>query len=253
MKKNPIDEFQEYKSKEAAAKATQDMELWSAWNESGRKPEALQPLMKRYEPLLNNKVREWKAPSVDSTAFKAELQKQCINAAHSYDPTRGVAFNTHLQKRLPKAMRLNTRHQNIGYIPEGKATHIGRIQVAQNELQETLGRVPTHKELAEHLEMPQRRVTNILSSMKKDVRSSDFETDPVTVSTAREQDVIRLMSRRPEDYLTADEAKVFKHIYGVGGAKKITGTRQLANELGMSQPRISRLKTAIGQKVKRYT
>ena len=81
-KSTPVDEFEDYKSKEAAEKAQKDLALWNSWHESGRKPEALQPLMKRYEPLLNNKVREWKAPQVNQAAFKAELQKIRTGRAH---------------------------------------------------------------------------------------------------------------------------------------------------------------------------
>jgi DNA-directed RNA polymerase specialized sigma subunit len=252
-KSTPVDEFEDYKSKEAAEKAQKDLALWNTWHESGRAPESLQPLMKRYEPLLNNKVREWKAPSVNPAAFKAELQKQFINAAHGFDPNRGVAFNTYLQTRLQKAMRFNTRHQNVGYIPEGQTSHIGKIQVAQNELQESLGRPPTEQEISSHIELPVPQVKRILQNIRKDVPASSFESDPMSFSTGREQDVIRLISRSPNDYLSADETKVFNHIYGSGGARKITSTKDLAQTLGVSQSRISRLKTAIGKKIKDNT
>lgn len=252
-KSTPVDDFIDHKTKEAAEKAQKDLSLWQAWDQSGRKPDALQPLLKRYDSLLTSKVREWKAPQVNPTAFKAELQKQFIQVAHHFDPTRGVAFNTYLQTRLPKAMRYNTRHQNVGYIPEGQTTHIGKIQVAQNELQESLGRAPNEQEISSHIGLPLPQVKRILGNIRKDVPASSFESDPVSFSTGREQDVIRLISRSPSDYLSPDEAKVFNHIYSSGGAKKITSTKDLADALGVSQSRISRLKTSIGKKIKDNT
>jgi len=148
---NPVDDFLSFKTKEAADRAQQDLDLWSQWHEGGRKAEDLQPLMKRYQPLMNRKLNEWKAPAVSTAAFKAELHKHFYNAAENFDPDRGVAFNTYLQRRLEKAKRFNSKYQNVGYIPEGKARYIGPIQVAQNELQEDLGRPPTAKEISKHL------------------------------------------------------------------------------------------------------
>ncbi len=252
MAKNPLENFLEEKSKVAEKRAEEDLELWHSWNSGGRAPELLQPLMQRYNPLFARKTKEWKAPAVGEAAFKMELQKHFIGAAETFDPNRGVAFNTHVQTRLQKAKRFNAKHQNIGYIPEGQAKNIGPLQSAQNTLFEELGREPTHAELAEHLKMPESRVATLVQSLRKDVPSSAFETDPTAFHTSRENDVIRLIQRRPEDYLTPDEAKVFNHIFGSGGAAKITDTTTLAVRLGVSQPKISRLKTSIAEKIKKH-
>lgn len=251
MATNPAQEFLELKTKEAADKARADLELWKTWDSGGRTPELLEPMLTRYAPLISRKVNEWKAPAVSPDAFKAELQKHFINAAHTFDPERGVAFNTHVQNRLRKAQRFNTRFQNVGYIPEGQVRNIGPLQQAQNELSEQFGREPTPGELATHLEMPESKVTALMKALRKDVPSSAFETDPAAFATSREADVIRLFQRRPEDYLTPDEVKVFNHIFGANGAKKVTDTTTLASLLGHSQPKISRLKTAIAGKIRK--
>lgn len=253
MPKNPVQDFLSLKTKEAADRAKEDLSLWQQWHQGGRTADLLQPLLQRYEPLLARRVREWKAPAVAPAAFKVELQKHFINAAQSFDPDRGVAFNTHVQNRLQKAKRFNAKYQNVGYIPEGQATHIGPLQSAQNELYEQFGREPTHAELGQYLGMPEHKVTSLMSALRKDVPSSSFETDPAAFGTSREADVIRLIQRAPTDYLTADEAAVFGHIYGPGGAPKAdASTTSLAQRLGMSQPKVSRLKTSISNKVKKH-
>lgn len=251
-RKNPVQEFLDLKTKEAAGRAAQDLDLWNQWHSGGRTPEGLQPLIKRYEPLLARKTREWRAPAVAEAAFKMELKKHLIGAAETFDPERGVAFNTHLQNRLQKAKRFNAKYQNVGYIPEGQARNIGPLQAAQNELSEQFGREPTHSEIGAHLGMPVPKVTELMLAMRKDVPSSIFETDPAAFGTSRESDVIRLMQRSPTDYLTHEESQVFNHIYGPGGQPKgDTSTTALAARLGMSQPKISRLKTSIGSKIKK--
>ncbi len=251
-KKNPAEEFLGMKSKVAADRAAGDLQLWQSWHEGGRTPELLQPLMQRYQPLINRKEKEWRAPAVAPAAFKAELTKHFINAAHSFDPARGTAFNTHVQNRMQKAKRFNAKHQNVGYIPEGQAKNIGPLQQANNELHEQFGRPPTHEELGEHLNMPTRKVTELMKSLRKDVPSSAFETDPGSFGTARENDIIRLIQNRPHDYLTPEEVPVFQHIFGANGARKITDTTTLASTLGHSQPKVSRLKTSIADKIKKH-
>jgi DNA-directed RNA polymerase specialized sigma subunit len=249
-KTTPVEEFFAERTKEAEGRAARDLELWQKWDQSGRTPAALAPLMQRYEPLFGRKLKDWKAPAVSPSAFKAELKKQFIRAAESFDPNRGVAFNTHVQARLPKAMRFNTRYQNVGYIPEGQAGHIGKIQVAESELFEELGRKPTPAEIGAHVGLSPGKVQGILESVRRDVPASAFETDPVAFGAAREEDVLRLVARRPEDYLTADEARVFRHIYGSDGTPRLTSTKDLATALGTSESRISRLKTRIVQKLR---
>jgi DNA-directed RNA polymerase specialized sigma subunit len=249
---NPAEDFLAEKSKTAAKRAEDDLQLWHAWNNSGRTPEALEPLAKRYDSLFNRKTTEWKAPNVAPTAFRAELTKHFINAAQSFDPERGVAFNTHVQNRLKKAQRYNARYQNIGYIPEDQARYIGPLQRAQNELTDNLGRAPSHAELATHMGLPERKVTSLIGVIRKDVPSSHYESDPSAFTTTRESDVVRLMQRRPEEYLTPQEVGVFNHVYGANGARKMTDTTGIAKQLGLSQPKVSRLKTSIANKIKRH-
>lgn len=249
---NAATDFLEAKKKTAAVKAEHDLRLWHAWNQGGRTPDLLEPLLSRYDSLMNRKASEWRAPNVAPAAFKAELQSHFIQAAHSFDPERGVAFNTHVQSRLKKAQRFNSKHQNIGYIPEDLSRHIGDFDRAQNDLTEELGRPPTTVELANHMGVPQRKLTALISQRRKDVPSSHFETDPTLLSNPREADVVRLIQRRPDEYLTPDEVRVFSHIYGLQGARKITDTTTLASTLGLSQPKISRLKTSIAGKIQKH-
>lgn len=249
-KKNPAEDFLDQKHKLAADRAAGDLKMWEEWNQGGRTPELLQPLMQRYQPLIARKEKEWRAPAVAPAAFKAELTKHFIGAAQTFDPSRGVAFNTHVQNRIQKAKRFNAKHQNVGYIPEGQAKNIGPLQQANNELTEQFGRAPTHEELGQHLDMPTNKVTSLMKALRKDVPSSSFETDPGAFGTSREADVVRLIQKRPHDYLTPDEVATFNHIFGVNGAKKITDTTTLAATLGHSQPTVSRLKTSIAAKIK---
>ena len=230
----------------------QDKREWESnqlalWKKT-QDPEHLQPLIQSYAPVIANKVRQFKAPSVNESAFKAELQKHLIGAFETFDPNRGAQLSTHVENRLRKAQRFNAAFQNVAYIPEGQAAHIGRINRATNELNEMFGRPPTHEEIGDHIGIKPSMVTKVLNAQRKDVRASSFESDPTEIAMHRDQEVLSLLPYNLSD----DEKKVFNHIFGQEGAMKTDSTNVIANKLGKSPSQISRLRTSILEKYKKY-
>lgn len=248
---NPLDDLKELKEKEAQVRKEHEIQLWQAWKSAPdhEKPEKLNPLLKAYEPVFNRKVREWSAgaKAIQPAAFKMELQKQFVNALGNYDPSK-AALSTHIESRIQKAKRFVVKHQNLAYIPEGQVADIGRIRKAQDELNEELGRDPTHDEIADHIGMQPKRVSTILGSLKKDIPASKLESDNTPTALAREREVLDLLQYN----LTPEEKQVFNHLYGMNGAAKLQSTNDLAARLGKSAPQISRLKTSIINKYKQY-
>jgi DNA-directed RNA polymerase specialized sigma subunit len=246
---NPLDEALEDKEKRATERKAKEVGLWQAWNESGRKPEHLTPLLKAYNPLISQKVREWRPPAIPESAFRAELENHFIKSLETYNPER-AALSTHINVRLQKAKRYMVQHQNLAYVPEGQAAYIGKIQKAQDQLRDDLGRKPTHSEIADQVGLAPKRVGTILRAMRKDIPASVFgESDPEIKSTAREREVLDLLQYN----LSQDEKLVFNHLYGREGKAKINSTNQLADKLGKSPSQISRLKTSILNKYNQYT
>jgi DNA-directed RNA polymerase specialized sigma subunit len=244
---NPVENF--IQSKEAAMgdKRNQEMQQLQLWQKT-QKPEHLQPLIQSYAPVIAQKIRQYKAPAVNESAFKAELHKHLINAFETFDPNRGAQLSTHVENRLRKAQRFNARYQNVAYIPEGQAQHIGKINRATNELTEQFGREPTHQEIGDHLGLSPKLITKVIGSQRKDVRASSFENDPTEIAMHRDQEVLSLLPYN----LTPDENKVFNHIFGQNGAAKLDSTNDIAARLGKSPSQVSRLKSSILEKYKTY-
>lgn len=245
--RNPIDDLLLTKEAELQKKRQQELQHLDTWRQS-KKPEHLEPLLKAFEPVVANKMRLLKAPAVPEAAFRAELQKQLINAFETYNPNRGAQLSTWVESNLRRAQRYNTRFQNAAYIPEGQARHIGPIQKAQDELREQFGRDPTHDELGDHLGMPPKRVAKIISAQRRDIPASSFETDPTELALQRDHEVLDLLPFN----LTHDEREVFNHLYGREGRPQMQSTNELAKKLGKSAPQISRIRTSILQKYNQY-
>ena len=251
---DPVTSFLLSKTALADSRKDRDLALWRDWKRGGKKPEDLDPLLKAYAPVFNQKTTRWKAPAVPKSAFQAELQTQFIHALETYDPNRGAALNTHVDLRLRKAMRLNNRFQNFAYIPEGQASHIGAINKAHDELSEELGRAPTFQEIGKHIGLPAARVETIQKARVRDIRASDFEHDPTERGTSFEEQQLAV-AKNILPQLFPDQPQMhelFHYSFGTGGYPQITSTGQLAKKMGKSPSQISRMKTELGHTLKQH-
>jgi DNA-directed RNA polymerase specialized sigma subunit len=256
--KNPVEDF--LQAKEAAPNARREKEhaLWETWNANDRTPKHLEPLLNVFEPVVKAKIREWKAPRVNESAFRAELHTHMIKAFQDFDASRGASLRTHVENRIKKAKRYNAKHQNFAYIPEDPARFIGKIQRAQDELKEDLGRDPTHLEIARSVndtdpkaKLTTKRVGEIITYQRADRLDSGWTYDPVSRDANREQEVLSLIQAElPSVFPNEDDRSVFEHIYGINGKALITGTNELAKKLGKSPSQISRIKSSVGNRVK---
>jgi DNA-directed RNA polymerase specialized sigma subunit len=245
---NPVAAFLECKTAADAARKERELGLWRTWKESGRAPEHLDPLLRAFAPLLQQKVQQWKAPAVSPGAFKAELQGQFIHALDTYDPTRGAALGTHVEIHLQKAKRYNNRYQNLAYIPEGQAAYIGRIDKAHDELSEDLGRAPTHDEVAERVGLTPARVARIQKARMRDIPASAFESDPTERAALYEEQQLAVAAHILPDLFPGrpDMQKLFNFTFGTNDHPKVTSTTELARRMGRNPSQISRMKTQMG-------
>ena len=252
VRKTPVEDLVD--AKEAAAKVRKQHELdqLTQWKQTGN-PAHLAPLLEAFQPILANATRKYKAPTIPEAAFQAQLTTHLIQAFETFDPTRGAALNTHVENRLRKVHRYNNRHQNFSYIPPEPASFIGPIDRAQAELQDELGRAPTHSEIAGHLGIKERLVNRVQTARRADIPSSAFEDDPFEKSIGRNDEVLSLLPYS----LNEKQREVFQYLYGDKkhliprkGGKVNMG--QLATMLGMSGSQLSRIHASIGDAFKKY-
>jgi DNA-directed RNA polymerase specialized sigma subunit len=259
---NALGEYLQGKTAAKEQRKKHELDLWQKWKDGGEKPEHLKPLLDLYEPVMASRVRAWKAPTVPESAFKAELKSHVIKAFQSYDPTRGAALNTHVEARLPKAMRYNNRYQNLEYLPEGQSGQIGKIQKARDALHEEYGRFPTTDELADHLGMTPKRLDTILKGVKRDIPMSrsggsenyDYAAGGDRTGREFEEQQIAIAQNILPDLFPGkpDMHAVFHYTFGTGGFPQITSTGELAKRMGKSESQVSRMKTQMGNTLRRH-
>jgi DNA-directed RNA polymerase specialized sigma subunit len=223
-------------------KRQMDIDLWHRWDDQGRKPEHLEPLIDRFEPIITSKMKQWKPPMAQEEAFRTELRKQVVKALRTYNPSLGNAVSTHVVARMPAAMRWGNQHANAAYIPEGKTQHIGQLLATQEELREELGRDPTHEELAHATGLAIRHVQKTMGAMRRDVLSSSFASDPTPKESPRHMEIIEQLPEVLPDNL---HREVFYHMYGLEGRKKIESPGAIAKQIGKNSSQVARMRTTI--------
>jgi len=140
----------------------QDLELWKEWRRTNN-PATLEKLLKRLQPLIYREVNKW-GSTVPPAALESKGRLLTVEALKSYDPNRRAAIGTHVTSRLRKLSRHVYPHQNVVRLPENKQLMFNTVAVAENRLQDELGRDPSVEELADELKWTPRKVSDFQRS-----------------------------------------------------------------------------------------
>jgi len=259
---NPVEEYLGYKSKCASVRKEEDTRLWQQWRKKPT-PQNLDPLLDRFEPTIRKQMRFLGgAKRVRASGLESDLYDHAIKAFQTYDPSR-AALNTHVTNRLKKGIRFVQLHQNMARIPEEKTGLIRPIQLATEELREDLGQDPDHKAIAGRLNQmgyglrgkKRRRpitpklVNEVVTSQRKDIMASAFESDPTpqVILKQREQiPLVRYALKKPE------ERDLFDHMHGLQGKPKINRLGEIGKRMGKSPSQIARYHGTIKRVMKKY-
>jgi hypothetical protein len=128
------------------------------------------PLFKTFKPwIMKAAQKNMFGSPLPMAAHQALAAQSFLDATKNWDPSKG-SFKTYAFSTVfEKGKRLNLKYQNIGYIPESRATKYQAYQTAMHLLTEQFGREPSTAELADELMIPQREVERLRKEVRKDL------------------------------------------------------------------------------------
>lgn len=132
-----------------------ELQLWNHWNDNGRKPEHLEPLLKSLDPLIKSESTKrigGLGGAIPQSALKNALRNATMSALESYDPNRGTQLTTHVVNNFMRITDFVAQNRNAKYMPREDVEKYETFQNAKREFQEEHGREPTLTEL--HNRMP---------------------------------------------------------------------------------------------------
>lgn len=229
-------------------RASQDLDLWKAWQAGGRKPDDLEPLMDRFEPVLQSHLRRYAGHvNIPTPAIQADLENRFVQAVRSFDPGRGAQLATHVNWHLKGVHGFVTQHQNLARIPENQLSRIREMTSAIHNLQDDLGKVPDNAALASRLKWSPTQVAKLRRSLRKDLLTSGFQVPVGVLEPSRWESIKSLLPAE----LDKKEKFVFEHTTGAGGAP-IMQAQEMAKRLNVSNASISRMRAEIAKKIENY-
>lgn len=221
-----------------------ELEMWHNWNDNGRKPAHLKPLLDAYKPLIQSKARVYTRGNVEmpTSAIEAEFKKHFVNAVKSYNPERKTQLNTWVQTNLQKAGRYVKTYQNLGKMPERNIANIRKLDDAKAELSQKHGFEPDTHMLADHLGWPHRRVVQMTKERRKDLPVSGFMQDPTEVMNPKQLEAIHTLQY--DSRLSHEDRAVYEYTFGMNG-KPMLKPGDIAKKTNLHPSKVSRIRNKL--------
>lgn len=197
-------------------------------------------------PTIEKALRAYAPGMGDSLKTRARIM--ALNAARTYDPSKGMKLNTYLFQTLHGLSRFYGRRSNPLYIPEGRLLDKGRLDAAENELKDELDREPTAAELADRTGLPVHRIESLRSATPASKSESSTFSEEGDSLFSQKSDPERLWADYVYNEMDDKDKKIFELSTGYGGAQKVP-KGEIAKRLGISAPAVSQRITKISKKL----
>jgi DNA-directed RNA polymerase sigma subunit (sigma70/sigma32) len=224
-----------------------ELDLWKTWKKT-KSDDTLTQLLESMNPLIQKRVMQFRAAPLPQSAIEAEARKQAIHAFETYNPNAGAALGTHVNNYLQKVYRYVSTYQNIGRIPESRATKIDFFQKTKSYLEQAKGREPSSVELADELGWSPREVGRMEKELRKDLGLESSFGEMAFSQMNPNSDLLYYgyYEMTPEEQLILD--------YSTGGHGKPKSTMaQIAQKLHKTPRQIGLMKMKMTEKLKKYS
>ncbi len=192
-----------------------------------------------------------------------------MNAVDRFDPEVGSRFSTYAGYWIDQAIRRAVQNaQQMIHIPSYLMEQIGRMRLAMRELEEQLGRPPTMAELAENMEITDRKAQAISQAIRActsrmhgsataDGENTLSESLEDTRTPAPFENVFNESDaefvKQVLDRITAREALILKLRYGLSGrrGKRMT-LKEIGEQVNLTRERVRQIEREAKRKLEEY-
>lgn len=231
------------------ARKQKELDMWHHWDQHGRKPEHLEPLLHSIEPLLVRETSKRLAGtggSISPNALKQNLRNAAVKQIQGYDPTAGTALSTHVVNGFIRSTDFISSQRNIKSISRTESDQYKKFHNANEELQNRLDREPTPEEMQAELGWAGPRGARRVRNMQKSF-GSELSTGIDGVETTADN------SLKPHTAFSVvrsglpAEHQRFGDAYFVEDPQRI---ERVAKDLGISVHKARRMRASIEAKIK---
>jgi RNA polymerase primary sigma factor len=218
--------------------------------------EALEHLVKANLRFVVSVARQYRNRGLSLSDLISEGNAGLVRAAKTFDEKKGCKFISYaiwwIRQRILQAIAEQSR---IVRLPLNRAGTLSRIGKTSGELGHELGREPTAWEIAKHLDLTEKEVTDTLKvsipHLSIDAPTSDDddgslrEVIPDKDAPSPDSDVIsRSLQEDVADALESlndREAKILTLYFGIGREEALT-LEEIGRILGLTRERVRQIK-----------
>lgn len=236
-----------------------DQEVPKIWRKYHRQPtsELRNQLMVAYLPIVKfnaERVGAKLPDEVDTDDLMSAGIFGLMDAIDSFDPRRGVKFETYCAPRVRGAMLDELR--SMDWVPRLVRSRANKLDAATRALEVELGRVPTHEELARRMGLNDAEFEKLFrdatavgvvslsrkyyeTDSSRDVREIDILEDQNSID-AEEESLKRDLKEFIQNHLTRIEQLILVLYY----YEEMT-MKEIGRTLDLSESRVSQMHSAI--------
>lgn len=177
--------------------------------------ETFMPLYQSFKPWIYQAARKNMFGSpLPQAAHMAYAAQSFLDAIRTHNP-KLAPFRIHAYTTVfNKGKRLNLKYQNIGYIPEARATKHQLFTNAENMLREQLSREPSAHELADEIGWSVKDVDTMRKEVRKDLVLDEGHAE--TFSIAKSNKATQIFQDMMYSLIPAHQS-VLEHAVGLNG------------------------------------
>jgi DNA-directed RNA polymerase specialized sigma subunit len=235
-----------------------EMDMFHQWNNNGRKPEDLEPLLHSFQPLIQNRVNIYKnRVEIPTPIIEHKHNEAFVKALETFDPSKGAQLHTWVTRNLTQVNRYVGVRQNIARITDNVSRHIGSVNAVKAELSEKLGHEPSAQEIHDYIieidhpdikKLSARDISRVIKEQRKTNIDKGHDNLPGRLNLGtKDEEIIHLIGPK----LTPEERKVHELVFGLNGEKP-HAPGEIAKRLGFHISKVSKLRKRIHNKMLPY-
>lgn len=152
-----------------------DLELWNQYKKGDSS--AKWKLLNNFKGPITRTARQ-QSNVRPYSVVEAELKDLTLKAFDTFNPNKGTKLLTHVMSNYKKVSRDNIANQHAIRVPENIHFKFKPITDANMYLTDTLGREPTHQEVADYIKWPLAKVVDASTRLRKELVESKQTYDP---------------------------------------------------------------------------
>lgn len=179
--------------------------------------------------------------------FFTKARILALDAAKSYDPSKGANISTHVFNQLKQLQRIAAQRGNLTKVSENVAQQRSVVQRAIRELTAELGDDPTAEQVADKVGMSIKRVDALMNHRPVVPESLAVNPEGDSFIPAAENRALELYDTVIYNELDNVDKKIYEWSTGYGKGEKLSGT-QIAQRLKLTPAAVSKRYAKIVQK-----